>query len=99
IPHLSSLSLHDALPICVSVNVDTGLIIEKYNTGAYPMPVKNKKAYSGQFYKFIIASTASGEAKEYSVDDIYHYGQSSDDSFHVRSEEHTSELQSRFDLV
>lgn len=67
----------------VSVNVDTGLTIEKYNTGAYPMQVKNKKAYSGQFYKFIIASTASGDAKEYSVDDIYHYGQSSENTFYV----------------
>lgn len=67
----------------VAVDVDTGLTIEKYNTGATPLVVKNKKAYSGQFYKFIIASTASGDAKEYSVDDIYHYDLSSETTFHV----------------
>src|SRR5699024_11296032 len=93
--YIYPLSLHDALPICIFTNdggsvqqfreeIDAGML--GVNIGA-PAPMAFFP-FSGWKYSFYGDLHANGK------DGVNFYTRQK-----VRSEEHTSELQSRFDLV
>src|SRR2546426_12645822 len=79
-----TLSLHDALPIFFKVFGDR----EPYGSCAY------RSAKSGKFY--LIVTNKKGQVEQYLLEDA---GNGKIKASEVRSEEHTSELQSPCNLV
>src|SRR5699024_12452453 len=83
--HIFNLSLHDALPISEKTN---GFIIDLIEI-VHEAAKEEKNIFEIESLKFE-AETSEQETEEENIDEKI---------FKKRSEEHTSELQSRFDLV
>src|SRR5207249_9094630 len=96
-PLLSTLSLHDALPICASASASRTLSVKRSHGMTASMAVNGSawvafasiNAVPTLAYKRTLSLTVLPEATK-----VFSYL-----CFALRSEEHTSELQSRFDLV
>src|SRR5699024_11884150 len=90
-----TLSLHDALPILLYEQNEYGL----YKLDQELRNLAQKRNYSVEIVTALGSvlndSMMESLCREYEVHTFYHAAAYK----HVRSEEHTSELQSRFDLV
>src|SRR5207249_11128714 len=90
--YLYTLSLHDALPI-FSCKFQSNIILFRRD-GARPFEADARSILSilllSAGYGSTVGVRATGEDEDQAVESICEY---------LRSEEHTSELQSRFDLV
>src|SRR5699024_12235002 len=81
--HLYTLSLHDALPICVQAVVQIALVLQhEEQTGQSNGNSNAGELFIGIIFRQVIIPAAGTDGADLR-----------------RSEEHTSELQSRFDLV
>src|SRR5699024_11660561 len=89
-PCLYTLSLHDALPIYV----DKQFVYNR--DGAYYHVEPYALIWQNDFYYLIGHFQKTNEMRHYRLDRIRNIKVSEES---LRSEEHTSELQSRFDLV
>src|SRR5207249_11350372 len=84
-----SLSLHDALPIYRRF-----IYVERLGVA---MPIEKSELLQGTLDMLILKIVALGPVHGYGISQRIR--QISKEILQVRSEEHTSELQSRFDLV
>src|SRR5699024_12399724 len=87
-PEIYTLSLHDALPILKKApeSIVHPVILSIYNEGALSVPILSNNVFSSCTSRSISIPTS------FNCSDII-------SATCLRSEEHTSELQSRFDLV
>src|SRR5699024_12414340 len=86
-PHIYTLSLHDALPISPSISPPTPAAPARTSAGTRPQPTPPTARSSNSSSPPSNANSPTGGIWTAST------------STSPRSEEHTSELQSRFDLV
>src|SRR5207249_9723424 len=94
-PLLYTLSLHDALPISARVRRENEIVVARMHqhfVGASNRQVRHEPVPGGAVVEGDEESKLSRRVEQVAIDGIQ------PDGIH-RSEEHTSELQSRFDLV
>src|SRR5439155_23464251 len=92
LPHFSTLSLHDALPICF---IDTGGVFVHQDFGSSHTHIRTRLKGSGEGTKPIRPGFSVIIDAEAGPDWLCALSR----AFESRSEEHTSELQSRGHLV
>src|SRR5690606_41497434 len=86
-PQISTLSLHDALPISYQVNAQADMRFRLSPDDILRLKVRNAEGEMVPLGAFVTLDETAGP------DRVMHY------NGYVRSEEHTSELQSRENLV
>src|SRR5206468_12016360 len=96
-PPSPTLSLHDALPICQNLRVPAVAVrdLEKSGVGKPPHQLEADDAFVERLHRIEVVHAERNLAQRFDLagrHDVVHEPP-------VRSEEHTSELQSRSDLV
>src|SRR5699024_12731484 len=97
-PRPHTLSLHDALPIFAarSLHVKRTVITKLLNEGLYPYTKRYLGTFENHFSTIgLVGMNEAGLNAKWIRKDMTH----KETQEFSRSEEHTSELQSRFDLV